>query len=441
MQSIDLAMRILLSPILVGAVAATLPMGTSRAEAEDNAETVFREARAYTVRIRTQIPTPFIEDERGSFEGAGFLVDAERGWVITNAHVVGRSPSAIQVAFAGQPYHPARKIYVDPFEDIAVIELSEEVHTHPTAPLNCEGRPEVGESVGAFGHPLGMPFTGSRGIISGETDKFGPDLIQIDATVDRGNSGGPVISLRDGTVVGIATAMAGNKKEDRLNFATPIRNACRILDRLRAGDSPSPPQMAVVLLKDEDGRLTLQVESTHDPEHWPLVQGDRILGVEGADSARTVGELVNTLRGRTGNVPLVVERDGRTQTVGITPALRPSLIERRGISIDGALIAPIAFEDALTLREPAPLIVQSVEPGSTAEMLEIGPNDIIRSVEGQRFDDLDRLVEYLTGRPEGTPLTIVLRRWSQEQNRIFDYHLRQLPGEDVYLVEPDGSRN
>ena len=199
--------------------------------------------------------------------------------------------------------------------------------------------------------------------------------------------------------------------------------------------------MAVVLLKDEDGRLTLQVESTHDPEHWPLAQGDRILGVEGADSARTVGELVNTLRGRTGNVPLVVERDGRRQTVGITPALRPSLIERRGISIDGALIAPIAFEDALTLREPAPLIVQSVEPGSTAEMLEIGPNDIIRSVEGQRFDDLDRLVEYLTGRPEGTPLTIVLRRWSQEQNRIFDYHLRQLPGEDVYLVEPDGSRN
>jgi S1-C subfamily serine protease len=221
-DAVDLAMRIVLSPIFVGAVAATLPMGTSRAEAEDNAERVFHEARAYTVRIRTQIPTPFIEDERGSFEGAGFLVDAERGWVITNAHVVGRSPSAVQVAFADQPYHPARKIYVDPFEDIAVIELSEEDHTHPTAPLNCEGRPEVGESIGAFGHPLDMPFTGSRGIISGETDKFGPDLIQIDATVEW-KLGGTGYPLRDGTVVGIATAMAGNKKEDRPNFATPIR--------------------------------------------------------------------------------------------------------------------------------------------------------------------------------------------------------------------------
>jgi PDZ domain-containing secreted protein len=100
---------------------------------------------------------------------------------------------------------------------------------------------------------------------------------------------------------------------------------------------------------------------------------------------------------------------------------------------------PIAFEDALTSGTGSAHRAIGGQP--TAEMLEIGPNDIIRSVDGQRFDDLDRLVEYLTGRPEGTPLTIVLRRWSQEENRIFDYHLRQLPGEDVYLVEPDGSQN
>ena len=65
----------------------------------DRAEIVFREARAYTVRIRTQITTPFMEDERGAFEGAGFLVDANRRWVLTNAHVVGRSPSDVQAAF------------------------------------------------------------------------------------------------------------------------------------------------------------------------------------------------------------------------------------------------------------------------------------------------------------------------------------------------------
>ena len=419
------------------AVAALLA-GAPPARAEDNAESVFRDARAYTVRIRTQIATPFVEDSRGSFEGAGFLVDAERGWVLTNAHVVGRSPSEIQVAFADLPYRPARKIYVDPYADIAIIEVSEKDRHRPAAPLGCEETPEVGESIGAFGHPLGMPFTGSRGIVSGVTDKFGADLLQIDATVDHGNSGGPVISLRTGSVVGIATAMAGRNKEDRLNFATPICDACRILELMRAGRSPSPPQMAVVLLKDEDGRLTLQVESTHDQKHWPLQQGDRILGVDGADTVETVGGLMNELRGHAGRIPLTVERGGKTQVVEVTPSPREPLIARRGISVDGALISSIAYEDALTLREPAPLLLQSVEPGSSAEMLGLAEQDIVRSVDGKRFEDLDRLIQYLLHRPKDAPLTIVVRRWSAEQTRIFDYHVRQLPGEDVHVVGEGG---
>src|SRR5258705_13052031 len=73
----------------------------------DRTESVFREARSYTVRIRTQISTPFYEDMRGSFEGAGFLVDAKRRWILTNAHVVGQSPSTVQVAFADDTFRPA----------------------------------------------------------------------------------------------------------------------------------------------------------------------------------------------------------------------------------------------------------------------------------------------------------------------------------------------
>jgi S1-C subfamily serine protease len=279
-----------------------------------------------------------------------------------------------------------------------------------------------------------MPFTGTRGIVSGVTDKFGADLLQIDATVDHGNSGGPVISLRSGSVVGIATAMAGKNKEDRLNFATPIPDACRILELMRAGKSPSPPLMSFVLLMDEDERLTLQVESTHDAKRWPLQQGDRILGVDGADSVTTVDELVNELRGRTGPVRLVVERGGRAQVVEVTPSLREPLMARRGISVDGALVAEIPYEDALTLREPAPLLVQSVEPGSTAEMLGLAEQDIVRSVDGKRFEHIDRLIDYLLHRPKGRPLTIVVRRWSDEQTRIFDYHVRTLPGTEVSVV-------
>jgi S1-C subfamily serine protease len=75
--------------------------GLAAESQRDSAETAFRDAREYTVRIRTQIVTPFIEDEEGAFVGAGFLVDAKRGWIATNAHVVGRGPAEIQVAFWG----------------------------------------------------------------------------------------------------------------------------------------------------------------------------------------------------------------------------------------------------------------------------------------------------------------------------------------------------
>jgi len=163
----------------------------------DRAEAAFREAREYTVRIRTRIETPFLEDEQGAYSGAGFLVDATRGWIVTNAHVVGRGPAEIQVAFWGEAFHPARKIYVDSFSDVAIVAV-DLAHPRRAALLDPSARPTVGEPVGAFGHPLDIPFTGTRGIVSGYTDQFGPGLLQIDATIDHGNSGGPVIALGSG---------------------------------------------------------------------------------------------------------------------------------------------------------------------------------------------------------------------------------------------------
>src|SRR5262245_45073005 len=104
--------------ILVAAAASTVIVGAGASNPENRAETVFRQAREYTVRIRTRIDTPFAGDEQGAFQGAGFLIDADRGWIITNAHVAGRAASVVQVAFYGEPYQPVRKLYVDSFADI-----------------------------------------------------------------------------------------------------------------------------------------------------------------------------------------------------------------------------------------------------------------------------------------------------------------------------------
>jgi S1-C subfamily serine protease len=414
--------------------AASLP----KTFANDPAERVFRDARSYTVRIHTQITSPFVEDQRGSFEGAGFVVDEARGWVLTNAHVVGHSPSQISVAFADRPFRPAKKVYVDPYSDIALIEVDPLDRGRGEARMSCDPAPSVGEPVGAFGHPLGMPFTGTRGIVSGVTDKFGPDLIQIDATVDHGNSGGPVIRLSDEVVVGIATAMAGNSKEDKLNFATPVGDACRIVELLKEGKSPSPPQLPVAFLEDEDDRLTLQVQSSYDSKRWPLVEGDRIISVQGGDSLGTLSELVTALRGETGKVALVVDRQGKREIVSVMPQAAEPVVERRGVDIDGALIGPVSYEDAKALKEPASIIVQSVEPGSTAEMAGIEQQDILRSVDRKQFEDFDHLVAYLKARTSNAPLSMVFCRWSGEDSRIFDYLIRQLPGDDMRLVGPEG---
>ena len=415
----------------------SLGPGMRPSQAEDRASSIFRDARAYTVRIRTQITTPFLEDERGSFSGAGFLVDAARGWVVTNAHVVSHSPSEVTVAFADGTFHPARKVYVDSFTDMAVLEVPVDSPQHPVAPIDCDGAIEVGEAIGAFGHPLGMPFTGTRGIVSGKTDQFLNDFLQIDATVDHGNSGGPVIALRDARVVGIATAGIGSKAE-RLNFATPMRDVCRILELLRKGIPPEAPELQFSLLMNEDGRHTLQVGTTFDAARWPFLPGDRVIAVgQEREKVATVTQLVSAMRGRIGTVPLLVSREGREVEVTTHPALRGSVIARQAVSIDGALIAPNAFEDMQALSEPARLIVHSVEPSSTAQTLGMGAMDVIESIDGRRIDDVAALIGYLHLDRKGAPLRVIFRRLSTNTNCWFDYHVRELPGQDVTVVGPD----
>ena len=280
-----------------------------------------------------------------------------------------------------------------------------------------------------------MPFTGTRGIVSGQTDQFVNDLLQIDATVDHGNSGGPVLSLRDGHVVGIATAMAGGGKADHLNFATPMKDVCKILSLLRQGIPAEPPQLEISLLVDEDGRHTLTVGCTHDAARWPLRPGDRIVAVGApAESVGTMSELVTALRGVPGPVRVRVERDGRRVDLKVTPIRRPSVIARRGVVLDGAVIAPIVFEDGRELTEPAQLVVQSVAPGSAAETLGLERMDIIHSVDGRPIDDLDALIARLGRHRAGTPIRVVFRRMSGAYDRWFELHLRDLPGDQISLL-------
>jgi S1-C subfamily serine protease len=407
------------------------------AASEFAAEDAFKSAKEYTVRIQTQIETPFIGDDIGSYTGAGFLVDAKRGWIVTNAHVVGWSPSEVRIAFYDEEFQPARKLYVDSFADIAVLELERPVIGRHAARIDRATGATVGEPVGAFGHPLGIPFTGTRGIVSGNTDQFGPDLVQIDATVDHGNSGGPVIALRDRRIIGIATAGAGGNSADRLNFATPIGDVSRILDLLRRGVTPCPPRLGFALLVDEDDRTTMRVGCSFDSTRWPLRSGDRILGVEGLEGQpRTLHDIVTALRGWSGSATLTVERGSGTVTVETRPAMRAPLVERRGVSVDGALFAAVNYEDGIDSLLATYLTIQSIEPSSAAEMHTLRRGDMLYRIDGHPFEDVKALSTYMQERPAG-PISIIIRRGSPDMYRVYDFHFRELPGEDIKAIGPE----
>lgn len=203
-------------------------------------EEILADAQRYTVKIQVQNEIAFNQDEAGSASGTGFLIDRERGWLLTNAHVATRSPSVVKVSFKGGQPIVAKRIHVDPIIDLAVlaIPVSAIPETAAEAPLACESTPVAGTSVMAFGHPWGMSYTASRGIVSGLAWFYPSLMIQTDAVINSGNSGGPLISLVDGRVIGINTSTYQPDEGEggtAISLAEPMHSVCRIVELLRKG--------------------------------------------------------------------------------------------------------------------------------------------------------------------------------------------------------------
>src|SRR2546428_683148 len=303
----------------------------------DGSEAIFQSALGYTVQVRTAVAAPFEPDLKGTVRGAGFVVDAERGWVMTNAHVVARSPSRVEVARYGQPFHEARKVYVDPHLDVAIVELAPQARSGlVAASLECGASPGVGHAVGAFGHPWNLRFTGTRGIVSGVALRATGELLQTDAPINAGNSGGPLISLQSGSIIGINSAQI--RGSQNTNFALAMCYACPVLRLLQAGVDPSPPDLGLVYFGDPEDQRTLKVARNYAPERLALEPGDVIREVVGV-AARIENEtqLFHALRGRLGGFALRVERRGGLIEVAGYAAAKQPVAALRGLVAGGVL--------------------------------------------------------------------------------------------------------
>jgi S1-C subfamily serine protease len=412
------------------------------ASAQVPGEDAFRAAGDWTVQVRTAVAEPFIEDEQGSWLGAGLLVDAGRGWVLTNAHVAGHSYGRVSLAFKDGLAIPARRLYVDPHLDLAVLAFDPRRLRAAvgTPQLACDGIPPVGHPVGAFGHPWGFRYTGTRGITSAVTTRLGANMLQTDAPINEGNSGGPLISLETGQVVGINTAKIKDESVEGLSFAVPMPYACTVLELLRQGRDPSPPARLVDFAHDENDERTMIVARSRLPSGTlDLRVGDEILGaLEPPRLLGTETDLVDALRGRLDAVGLRVRREGReTELRGSWPAA-PRLIERRGLWIDGALFGEAERVTGGLVAGGPVLMVHHVDPGSEAESAGLLPFDLLVTADRRAAESLASLQQSarLAAR-ERRPLELMLLRIGAENSDELFLHVRRLlPAEQMRDLGP-----
>ena len=413
-------------------------MGLSGANAQDT-EGAFKAALTYTVKIDMAVELPMhSEDEKGAFFGAGFLVDAGRGWFMTNVHVFSHSPARIRVSRRGVAGVPARRIWLDPYLDLALIEVSDRkfLDGMTAAPLECGELPTVGHPVGAFGHPWGLPWTGTRGIISGRAGPFEPGALLTDAPINSGNSGGPLISLRTGKVVGINTAALVGEGIQNINFALAMKYACRILRLRQEGRDPSPPSGLLVFVSGSDDNPLTVARNYLGSQYIPLHHGDIIQEVVGEPGpVATEAEFMDALRGRLDAAELGVER-GDTERV-LKGAFPPAenLLQRKSVFASGVVFVLRRSFDSQEVNI-GDIASCYVAPGSPGQSAGVHAGDTVESVNGRPMHELGEVYATLEqAHGNRRSVLVELKRLEGPKGRsFFSYFGVHLPIEGLRWV-------
>jgi serine protease Do len=399
---------------------------------------MLRDAQKYTVKVRATVNWPLAPEQFGTGQGTGFIIDREKGWILTNAHVAKRSPATVEVALGDSEaeWIPVERVYADNYLDIAVVRIAPERLPLDAvqAKLGCGQDVKQGSAVVAYGHPISLNFTATRGIVSSVRTLGYQEFVQMDASINPGNSGGPLLAVDAAEVIGVNTANFPGAPG--LGLATSIRHVCPILDLIRKGEDPTVPNLPVYWLKSgRNESLTVAQAYPSAGANFPLRTGDLLVGVAGGPRFAALPDLHTALRGRKEKVDLVIRRGGAEQTVSvpIQPSTPP--LSRAALTFSGMLITERQAVDSEASGLP-PLRIEFIKQGEAAARAGFQAWDQLESVGGQRFTSIESMRDWLKDRKAGERVPFLIRRNIASFDRRIgaEYHRFEIAVSDLRLM-------
>jgi serine protease Do len=368
-------------------------------------------------------------------QGSGFFITAD-GYAVTNNHVVDKAESVEVTTDDGKSY-TAKVIGTDPRTDIALIKVSGRsdfpfVHFGDRAP-------RIGDWVLAVGNPFGLGGTVTAGIVSarGRDIGAGPydDFIQIDAAVNKGNSGGPTFDV-DGNVIGVNTAIfspsGGNVG---IAFDIPAETVKTVVAQLRDHGSVTRGWIGVQIqpvtadiadslgMKNARGALVAEPQSGSPADKAGVKSGDVIESVNGeaVEDARNLARRIGSLSPGT-SVRLGIVRNGRedtlTLTLGELPRERQARADVEEHQDQGSTDVPrLGLSLAPAKSGGEGVVVTSVDPnGSAGDRVKNG--DVILDVNGKQVSSPADVRKAVSDAHAGGKRTVLMRVKSGQATRF-----------------------
>ncbi len=384
------------------------------------------------------------QERKTSALGSGFIIDKE-GIVITNNHVI-QGAEDIYVRVNGGKEYEAKILGADPGMDLAVLKIQSE-ETFIPVNFGDSNRSRIGDWVIAIGNPFGLGGTVTAGIISARNRSIGlsryEDYIQTDASINQGNSGGPLFNM-NGDVIGINTAILGQSGSIGIGFAIPSNSAKKVINQLiEFGETKrgwlgvriqkvSKEIAEVEKLDKPRGALVASVAENSPSEKGGIKAGDIILEFDGikinemTELPKIVAEtdvgkkvIVKIWRNKRETKKEIIL--GRLETSDdfkskgtLTQKPREKIIE--GLKITVRLIEDKDIQERNLPKDTTGVVITNISANSPINYLQV--NDIIVEAQKKKINtigDLDNIVKITLKSSEKTLLIAIYNNQNQRR--------------------------